>query len=270
MTEKISTSTQHPRQDAGTFFPQKGGEGVRSSPGPTHFFSPSNHPTNTPLVQRTPISPFSVSEGEAVEPREAIQAKQIDNSYSQPIQSDNTNALRRMQWSTATDTGQDRKPWPSLSYTGDLYEVQTDAGNKINAWKPHDGTTYWCHGYTFGGSVAGNGPFSIWGQDVPTVLADDGWRRGRSCLAQDMSSGRPDILVFESGGMVQHTGINKTTVASGGAINESQSRLSSKWGSAPLNSKTWKENASTYESQYRIYSKNPLPGPCSAQGPNEQ
>ena len=68
MTEKIPTSTQHPRQDAGTFFPQKGGEGVRSSPCPAHFFSPNNHPTNTPLVQRDPEETAPASEPTAPAP----------------------------------------------------------------------------------------------------------------------------------------------------------------------------------------------------------
>lgn len=170
--------------------------------------------------------------------------------------------LRRVKWSTAQDTGQDVYPWGS-GPIGDVYEVETDAGTKIPAWKPHDGRTYWCHGYTFGGAATSRGPFSIWGQQVPTVLADDGWKHAYSCVAQ-----RGDILVF-SANNVAHSGIVHSAFEPGGIIDENTSMLNSKWGQLPLNRRSWAINARQY-GRYEVFSKNPAFGPCAGKGANER
>ena len=137
-------------------------------------------------------------------------------------------AIQRIKWNTIVDTGRDSFPW-RVGPSGDVYRVETDAGTLIDAWKPHDGQTYWCHGYTFGGFSVMDGPFSIWGQDVPTVLNDDGWQRAFSCMA-----GRNEILVF-SGNNVAHSGLVDSVGVSGGTVDENTSMLDSKWGQAPLN-----------------------------------
>ncbi len=171
--------------------------------------------------------------------------------------------LRRVKWSTAVDTNQDSQPWGS-GPNGDVYQVETDAGRTINAWKPHDGTTYWCHGFTFGGSSASNGPFSIWGSDVPTVLTDDGWSMGSnySCISQP-----GDILVF-AGNNVAHTGIIQSTSAPAGIVDENASMLDSKWGQQPQNVSSWAVNAAQY-GNYSVYTKAPATGICAGKGPNE-
>ena len=174
---------------------------------------------------------------------------------------DRSPTLRRVKWSTARDTGIDSYPWGS-GPKGDVYKVETDAGTKINAWKPHDGSTYWCHGYTFGGARASGGPFSIWGESVPTVLADEGWRRGEGCVAK-----RNDILVFAAGG-VAHTGIVHSRSAPGAIVDENASMLDSKWGQAALNRSSWATNVVPY-GRYSVYSKEPNLGPCAGKGPNE-
>ena len=169
--------------------------------------------------------------------------------------------LRRVKWNKARDTGRDSFPWGS-GPKGDVYEVETDAGTKIPAWKPHDGSTYWCHGYTFGGARASGGPFSIWGQDVPTVLADEGWRRAYSCVAQ-----RNDILVFASNN-VAHSGIVHSTSEPGGIVDENASQLDSKWGQLALNRSSWADNVAQY-GKYQVFSKQPAYGPCAGNGANE-
>jgi hypothetical protein len=174
---------------------------------------------------------------------------------------DRSSALRRVKWNKARDTGRDSFPWGS-GPKGDVYEVETDAGTKIPAWKPHDGSTYWCHGYTFGGARASGGPFSIWGQDVPTVLADEGWKRAYSCVAQ-----RNDILVFASNN-VAHSGIVHSTFDPGGIVDENKSELDSKWGQLALNRSPWAVNAGQY-GQYLVFSKQPAYGPCAGKGANE-
>jgi hypothetical protein len=170
--------------------------------------------------------------------------------------------VRRIKWNTARDTGSDSYPWGS-GPKGDVYKVETDAGTKIPIWKPHDGRTYWCHSYAFGGWKASGGPFSIWGQQVRTVLADDGWQREYSCVAR-----RPDILVFGAT-RVAHSGIVHTANAPSGTVDENTSMLDSKWGQAPLNRSSWLVNAGQY-GQYEVFSKEPLYGPCSGKGANER
>jgi hypothetical protein len=179
----------------------------------------------------------------------------IENDHGSPV-------LRRVKWGTAKDTGKDSYPWGS-GPKGDVYKVETDAGTKIPAWKPHDGTTYWCHGYTFGGSTASGGPFSIWGQSAPTVLKDDGWKPAFSCVAQ-----KTDILVFAANN-VAHTGIVHSAFEPKGIIDEKASMLNSKWGQLALNRKSWDDNAKQY-GRYMVFSMNPAYGACSGKGANER
>jgi len=170
--------------------------------------------------------------------------------------------LRRVRWSTARATARSSQPWGS-GPDGRVYTVRTDAGTPIKVWRPYDGTTYWCHGFTFGGSSASGGPFSIWGEDVPTVLADDGWRSVPSCVSQ-----ASDILVFTDN-QVAHSGIIRQRFSPGGAVDDSTSTLDSKWGQAPQNVSTWATNAGQY-GRYSVFSKMPASGPCSARGANER
>jgi len=171
--------------------------------------------------------------------------------------------IRRVVWYPHRDTGRDSRPW-GTGPSGDILEAATDAGTSINTWRPHDRATYWCHGYTFGGSTARGGPYSIGGQTVPTVLRDDGWRRVHSCVATV-----GDILVFYSGGTVMHSGIVRGSVsAPGGRVDEANSGLYSKWGQAGGNSSSWLTNANNY-GKYKCFSKTPAYGPCSGYGTNE-
>ena len=184
------------------------------------------------------------------------------SSIPQINDDDYSDTVRRIRWTTATDTGQDSYPW-GTGPKGDVFRVKTDAGNTINAWKPHDGTTYWCHGYTFGGSTAAGGPFSIWGQDVGRVLSDDGWQHEYSCVAQ-----ADDILVF-AGTNVAHSGVVFSAFEPNGIIDETNSMLDSKWGQGSQNRSSWRINARKY-GRYRVYSKNPAFGPCAGEGPYER
>jgi hypothetical protein len=171
--------------------------------------------------------------------------------------------VRRVKWNPNTSTGRVSYPW-GTGPSGDILEAATDAGTSMEIWRPHNGTTYWCHGYTFGGSTAKGGPYSIWGKTVPTVLKDDGWQQVYSCLAQAQ-----DILVFfDGGGKALHTGIVRNVSAPGSAIDEGASTLQSKWGQQPLNTSSWLTNSKQYGG-YRCYSKSGAQGPCRASGANE-
>ena len=109
--------------------------------------------------------------------------------------------IRRVVWEPLKTMNENKRPFP------DRWDiVGTDSLNPedIKIWKPNKGDTYWCHGYTFGGSIASGGPFSTYGQEVQEkILANDGWKETRSCYA------RPDdILVFYNyAKQVSHSGI---------------------------------------------------------------
>lgn len=100
-----------------------------------------------------------------------------------------------------------KKPWISYSdsYVDQagtrwiLYHVDTDAGSKIEAMRPQDNTSYFCHGYTFGGYAAEGGPFSIDCYYVPTVLNDE---------YKELDAPRVgDVVAFYGKEGVDHTGI---------------------------------------------------------------
>jgi hypothetical protein len=175
-----------------------------------------------------------------------------------------TDTVRRVQWTPATSTGKASEPWGPGRPKGKLFDAKTDGGTTITTWRPDDGTTYWCHGYTFGGSAAKGGPYSVFGDTVPTVLKDDGWKPTYSCMAQ-----AGDILVFSNAqDQVQHTGIIRQVASAAGQVDEATSTLQSKWGMAPLNTSSWDTNIKQYGS-YRCWSKTPQTGVCS-NGANEK
>lgn len=172
--------------------------------------------------------------------------------------------IRRVAWSPNAPTGRKSLPWGAGGPIGRVLRGATDAGTKLDFWRPDDGATYWCHGFTFGGSVAQGGPYSVWGQDVPTVLRDDGWRSTFGCMAQPA-----DVMVFrDASGLVTHSGQIRRVSAPTGSVDESTSMLESKWGATSLNTKSWGGTALRY-GQYTCYSKTPLTGVCNGKGAHE-
>ncbi|HTB80774.1 MAG TPA: DUF4157 domain-containing protein [Opitutaceae bacterium] len=170
--------------------------------------------------------------------------------------------IRCVRWNPNVDTGRKVKPW-GAGPDGKILRANTDAGTPLDIWKPDDGQTYWCHGFTFGGRTATGGPYSLWGQDVPTVLNDDGWSpQVDSCAAKP-----GDLLVFNGGNPVTHSGIVQSAVNASGGVDESASMLDSKRGSGSQNTSSWQRN-SDY-GQYRCFSKHPTFGSCRYRGINE-
>ncbi len=170
--------------------------------------------------------------------------------------------VRRVQWVPNVDTGKKKRPW-GTGPDGKILKGKTDKGTEIPIWKPDDGKTYWCHGFTFGGVTAPGGPYSLWGKDVPTVLKDDGWKSSGSCTVS-----RGDILVFEGNDPISHSGIVKSVAAPGRSVDEDASMLDSKWGSGSQNISSWQTNAQQW-GRYGCYSKSPGLGACKYRGPSE-
>lgn len=201
------------------------------------------------LVLRKPCAPASPPQVTAA------QSHQINSGLIQPLR-----------WSTVSDTGKDKTPWGSGGPDGDVYSIETDAGTVIKAWKPHDGTTYWCHGFTFGGSTAPMGPFSFWGVDVPTILSDDGWQRQPdSCVTQT-----DEILIFTDNHLAHSGVVESVNYQPSGDIDERTSLLESKWGGGAHNIKSWRDNANHY-GNYQVWSKSPVQiGDCENKGEHEK
>ncbi len=168
--------------------------------------------------------------------------------------------IRRVKWHPNTATGKKSAPWGPGRPVGKVLTGKTEAGTSIDIWRPDDGATYWCHGYTFGGKTAKGGPYSVWGESVPTILADDGWKSTSACMAQPS-----DIMVFrDAKGQVAHSGIIRSVVSSAaGQVDEANSTVESKWGYSTHNTSSWETNAKGY-GRYVCYSKAPLTGVCGS------
>lgn len=172
--------------------------------------------------------------------------------------------IRRVQWLPNERTGSCRRPWRGSSIIGEMLKAKTDKTESLDIWRPCDRATYWCHGFTFGGSSALGGPYSVFGSDVSKILKDDGWKSIPACKA------RPnDILVFYNAKReVTHSGIVRSSVVGPNeVVDEGGSMLESKWGAYPLDTKSWLSN--TGYGKYRAYSKSPASASCSVLGRHE-
>jgi RHS repeat-associated protein len=120
----------------------------------------------------------------------------------------------------------------SVSYgnppiVGNTYRLTTDSETPLLSWKPNDGKSFWCHGYTFDGSVAPNGPFSPYGEDAVKILKDE-W----GCVACANAEG--GIVAYYRNGHMQyatHSGkIAKVVTTQPGQFDEVASQVTSKDG----------------------------------------
>jgi hypothetical protein len=223
----------------------------------------------THSIQQGHAPHLGQSKREVSAPDSAAKTEATPSSFSpaSPIQGISAapavaRTIRCVRWNPNVDTGKKKKPW-GTGADGKILTANTDAGTPISIWKPDDGQTYWCHGFTFGGNTAAGGPYSLWGESVPTVLNDEGWSpQVDSCAAKP-----GDILVFSGSDPITHSGIIQNAVNSSGGVDEDASMLNSKWGSGSQNTSSWQAN--TAFGQYRCYSKTPTYGGCKYRGVNE-
>jgi hypothetical protein len=121
-----------------------------------------------------------------------------------------------------------KRPWGGSEPTGNDYYVETDAGSRVVAWVAYAGHAenlrYWCHGYSLG--TYGRWMYSVYsGDDLRTVIADE-YRSVSPATAQ-----AGDLAVWSA---FQHSARFTSVSVSGGALDESASRLDSKNGQAAL------------------------------------
>jgi hypothetical protein len=153
----------------------------------------------------------------------------------------------------------------------DVLEGATDKGRAIQFWKSGTGD-YWCHGFTFDGSIALEGPFSPfgvgdpWGDSVSKILEDDGWVH--TCCGMAKTK---DIVVFYSSGKIVHSAKVMTVDSRDGEFNEYGSWVVAKDDSyGPLRFFTFAQESQEYEANYKCFSKPPhLVGCCPMKGEHE-
>ncbi|MEH1099521.1 hypothetical protein [Micromonospora sp. CPCC 205561] len=140
--------------------------------------------------------------------------------------------------------------------------VRTDLGNRVEAWRPGPGVTgdqrFFCHGYALG--TFGAHMYTVWGGFLPRVLADEYQALGRVDVARGVRS--RDVLVWWLGATdAYHSAVVEEPVTlPTGALNQAQTKVSSKTGTGPL----WKGVlAEDVKQQYRaaayveVYRRNP-------------
>jgi hypothetical protein len=121
-----------------------------------------------------------------------------------------------------------RQPWGAPEPTGNDYYVETDAGSRVMAWVAYSGhpqnLRYWCHGFSLG--TYDNWGYSVYsGADMKTAINDE----YRAVTAASAQAG--DLAVWTA---FQHSARFTSVSVSGGALDESASRLDSKNGQRAL------------------------------------
>ena len=145
---------------------------------------------------------------------------------------------------------------PGQDVTVEYLRGKTDKGTDVLFWRPLETTDYWCHGYTFDGSTAKDGPFSPSGYDVPKILQDE-WKKVPCACAEG------GIIVIYKGEYVQHSGkvthidARENPLGSGSwQLTEYNSMLRSKWDSnGVLAERAFQEDWRVYGGYYSCYIK---------------
>ena len=175
-------------------------------------------------------------------------------------------------WSSAKSTGEPAPDAGGVKWV--FFDVKTDAGSPIVAWKPADNISYSCHGFTFDGLNQPGGPFSPDGSYIGRIISGDGWKH--VCCAE--ASG--GIAVFRKqstfGGITvnaaTHSGKISQIAFAGSGFDEGQSMLKSKQGiTGALTEESFAVNSARW-GRYSCYVKNPVPensSCCGDPGPGE-
>ena len=134
-------------------------------------------------------------------------------------------------------------PWGSSGPTGSNYEVKTDGGSTVTAWRAYlvwqDHLRYWCHGHSLG--TYDQYDYSVYsGTPMETVIKDE-W----TSIAPDKTQAG-DIAVWTAG--FDHSAKFTKPVIEKGTLVPDKSLLSTKNGQNPLAVKTLTNIAGTYGS----------------------
>jgi hypothetical protein len=137
-------------------------------------------------------------------------------------------------------------PWYPGYYSlhpGYVYYVLTDNGQtQMGAIRTDDGN-YFCHGYTFNGSVQPGGPYNVGGGHVIGALRGDGYTevcRGRATPADS-------VVFFYDSNRLSHSGKVTHVAWSGYIFDENSSTDRAKWGwDGALETRTFAADANEY------------------------
>jgi hypothetical protein len=101
------------------------------------------------------------------------------------------------------------------------------------AWRPDNNVQgadrYFCHGFTFGGSNAPNGPFSPYGAYVVTILA-----RGFNLIPEANARAGDIVVWYDANNQVIHSAVLNNVVINDGRLDRERTTLRTKNGRLPL------------------------------------
>lgn len=228
-------------------------------------------------ITRDPICDLAVKGGHQAGPGEFMPpvARPCDYTFVDNQPGLSADLLGLIRWTPKRQLNDE--PW-DLDGSGRImvyyYWVQTDLGRDVLVWKaePPNSGAYFCHGLTFDGVSAPDGPLSLTQHSVPIVLQDE-WVPiccGRASHREGEAASA--IAVFgKTGPFPSHSGKVATTVVSGGVFDEYRSMLYSKQGDVFTSPHfrqfpcerggSWKVYLLREERRSEINRANLLPGP---------
>jgi hypothetical protein len=151
-------------------------------------------------------------------------------------------------------------PHEANGVPGFAVTVITDLGNQVRAWRAapvvaSNDYRYFCHGYSFGTSYirfGQDGGYSLFGDSVPQVLADEYKLLGAADSVQDVQVG--DLLVWWSK-QPYHSAIVETPIlVAGQGLNLATTLVNSKTGTSALRLRVplGKVETEDYPGRFRI------------------
>ncbi len=178
------------------------------------------------------------------EQRSEEQGHEYRFCLNEPVQMIDYGGL--MVWFPNEDIGEGE---PFAKVKGRLVRVTTDRNTKLTAFVPYNRETYNCHGYTFDGYSAPDGPYSIFDKDVLTIIRDDLWVR----VCCGMANGGIALFGESKDGWVSHSGKITSVVHQGTKFDEDASQVASKYGpSGALADRSFSSTADMY-GDYKCY-----------------
>ncbi len=117
----------------------------------------------------------------------------------------------------------------SPNVPGEWWSVDTRNGRTILVWKGTGKAKYFCHGLTFGGNKAENGPFSPTGAEVPEIMSKNYARIPGAANAKNTLPGSV-LIIVDGKDRVLHSAVFDKVVFTNGSLDENKTTLATKNG----------------------------------------
>jgi hypothetical protein len=154
-------------------------------------------------------------------------------------------------WDTLKEIGPHELYYRRMPVPGKMYEVELTTGETIHVWRSDDGQQYFCHGLTFGGTVAPGGAISPYtGKPVQTILEEY-----YQMIPEEQARGG-DILVWRgiASETTPHSAIlTDPILVQGKSYLADSTKLQTKNGLSPEMNMTLEELIDIYGESYNVY-----------------